>query len=299
MKQGLSLEAYRASKGFDAVQTPTVERKKLRPEKLTGYTRRAHEKGVSLEEYIRRRNEKYAAKQGAKLGDTPGNELAASATASGNANSTEALKQRPTAMLASPSSGDNDLGFVVDTAGDDSLAVKPPTGDAVEVNRVPLAIVDAEGDATHTVDHTQAPFPLDPSLWEAIKPKDMPKPMRKAREGEGGAVTEAAKKKDKGQRKVEARESFAKDILARSRKAKTSDCGASVTIDGVANVPLVKLKSREGKFSREETALARTVARTVLKDEKREAKTKKGKGKGWKKRERVDREKGCGISNGS
>ena len=203
------------------------------------------------------------------------------------------------------------FGFIVDTAGDDSLAVKAPgTGPDGPL----LAMVDTEGDATYTADRANMPIPLDPRVWEGIKPKDMPKPMRKARQQWMKQRREERKarqladkppkppKKSKGQRKVEARENFVKQILFHSRKALIAGTNmnndTAVTIEGVEGVPLVKLQSREGIFKKDEVALARTVARRVLRHVKREEKAKNGKGKGFKKRERSAKEaaRNAGIS---
>ena len=71
-----------------------------------------------------------------------------------------------------------------------------------------------------------------------------------------------------------------------------------VAIDGVQNVPFVKVESTHGIFKKDEINLARTVARRVLRTVKREERAKNGKGKGWKKRERAAKEaaRNAGIS---
>ena len=64
------------------------------------------------------------------------------------------------------------------------------------------------------------------------------------------------------------------------------------TIDGIENVPLVKVESQGGqKASKTEVSLARTVARRVQRNVKRAQKAEKGKGKGWKKQQKIDAEK--------
>ena len=49
-------------------------------------------------------------------------------------------------------------------------------------------------------------------------------------------------------------------------------------------------ESTEGKSSKFETSLARTVARRTEGDEKRAERAKEGRGKGWKKRERSEKQ---------
>ena len=69
LKHGVSLEGYKSAIANGEVLPVEVERKKIAPEKLAEYQKRAAEKGVSLEQYIRKREEKNAAKQTEKLGN--------------------------------------------------------------------------------------------------------------------------------------------------------------------------------------------------------------------------------------
>lgn len=61
-KMGLDLHAYRAKLASGEVQTPKLQKNKISQEKMQEYAKRAAEKGISVEQYIRRREEKYAAK---------------------------------------------------------------------------------------------------------------------------------------------------------------------------------------------------------------------------------------------
>ena len=253
-----------------------VDTKHLSPEKLAEYTTRAGRKGMSVEDYIRRRADKRASKQ---------------------------------AKTSAAETDDEELDFVIDTTGDSSLAVKAPGGIPVGAGN-DMYVADTEGDATLHSGSGNEPVPLDPRIWKGIKPKDMPKPMRKARkewmkarrEEKRGQNDQAeplqTPKKSKSERKVEARDNFVKQLLFRSREAlrNGSNEDASTTIEGVENVPLVRVKSNEGSFSKEEIALARTVTRRVLRDVKREEKAKLGKGKGHKKRSAKEAARETGIS---
>lgn len=53
-------------------------------------------------------------------------------------------------------------------------------------------------------------------------------------------------------------------------------------------MPLVHVESTQGKSTKDEVSLARTVARRMQRDEKRAEPGEKGKGKGWKKREKSE-----------
>ncbi|EMC99300.1 hypothetical protein BAUCODRAFT_146262 [Baudoinia panamericana UAMH 10762] len=226
------------------------------------------------------------------------------------------------------------LGFVVDTAGDATLGQLAPslskkvrkqgepdplfTGAVSHiVDKKPLAIVDTEGNETFRWE-PHMPVPMDPRLWQGVVVKELPKAVRKvrrdwmaarraekkSRESQGSKAP--LQKKSKGQRKVEAREDFVKKVLHESRQAvKNAPDGVRpaeiyVSIDGINDVPLVKVESLYGPFKKGELALARTVARRVLRNVKRALKAEKGKGKGkgWKKRERAakDAATNAGIS---
>ena len=60
-------------------------------------------------------------------------------------------------------------------------------------------------------------------------------------------------------------------ILIESRKLRRAGDGKqTATIDGVKNVPLVKVQTKHGTFTKDEMASARTIARRMLKSEKQE-----------------------------
>lgn len=106
------------------------------------------------------------------------------------------------------------------------------------------------------------------------------------------AATRKAAKISRGAHKIEQREAFLRAILHASRDAlkRNGVWGGHADVAGTENVPLVQVESKEGKFSKFETSLARTVARRVQSDEKRAERGKEGKGKWWKKRERSERQ---------
>ena len=311
MKHGMSLDEYRAALSKGEVHPPRVERKNIPLEKLAEYKERADEKGMELEEYITRREEKKAAKESEKLGNPFQRDIHAAAQSGADyipAEPEPVPAQRSVSVTMgdsangvgeAPPPDSNGLGFVVDTTGDANLANQSHS-------LKPLAIIDMQGNETLQW-ASNMPVPLDPRIWEGKKVKDLPKAVRKARKEFMAARREAKKsaaiqgkktptqKKAKGQRKVEAREAFVKQVLFESRKAlRTAGSGGKVegmvTIDGIANVPLVKLETREGMFKKNEVGLARTVARRVLRNVRRQQKAEKGKGKGWKKRERSAKE---------
>lgn len=66
-KRGLTLEEYRHQAASGGVRLPAVDTSIVDASKLVEYQKRADEKGISLTAYIKRREEKYAAKQGEKL----------------------------------------------------------------------------------------------------------------------------------------------------------------------------------------------------------------------------------------
>lgn len=296
MKHGMSLEQYRDALARGDVHPPDIEKKDLPREKLAEYRKRAEDKGVSLEQYIKRREEKKAEKIGEKLGNPflqdlyDKDELRGEIIIAGSNGYHEGGDD-----VAMPDA-DRTLGFVIDTVGE---------GGAVQQPAKPLAIVDTAGNDTYD-DTANLPVPLDPRLWEGKKISDLPRHIRKARK-EWMALRRTERKqakleakatqsksstappKTRGERKTEAREAFVKQILFNSRK-ELSRTGmpphGAMTIEGVEGVPMVKVESRTGMYSKFEISLARTVARRVLRNVKREEKAKKGKGKGSKKRER-------------
>ncbi|EME83002.1 uncharacterized protein MYCFIDRAFT_90189 [Pseudocercospora fijiensis CIRAD86] len=165
--------------------------------------------------------------------------------------------------------------FVIDLDGDAALNRLPP-GEHV---------VDSEGSIRFTIEPGM-PVPLDPAIWDGIKVKTLPRPVREARrewmenkrEARKAEKTKKSTDKSKNERKLEKIERLCIRILIESRKAKGS---GTVTIGGLEDVPLVKVKTQAKEpFSKEEMGLARTVARRVLKEQKRQAESdgkKKGK----------------------
>ena len=331
MKHGMSLEEYREALAKGEVHPPKLEKKDIPPEKLAEYQKRAEDKGIKLEEYVKRREEKYAAKQAEKLGNPFQQDILEAAQSGAEyIGATPEHEQRSVSdSMGGPVMGvgappPNEVGsFVVDTIGDASLAnqltnpslANQPTAFSKQAivaisDGQPLAIVDTQGNETFKW-QPNMPVPMNPRIWQGQKVKDLPKAVRKARkewmrvkreEKKSDAiqgVKKAPQKKAKGARKVEAREAFVKQVLFESRKAiRTGQGSGMVTIEGIANVPLVKLETREGMFRKGEVSLARTVARRVLRNVRRAQKAEKGKGKGWKKRERSAKEaaRNAGIS---
>ncbi|TKA76840.1 hypothetical protein B0A55_04638 [Friedmanniomyces simplex] len=280
-KQGMDLSRYRRAVAAGELQDSSVEVKKktLSDEKLQEYTKRAQEKGISIEEYIKRREEKYAAKQGEKLGQE---------------------------TAAPPASG---LGFVIDTAGDANLTTDPPAkrikdkdlpqlpdfaNALVSISKnEPVLITESDGTETFRWDPS-LPMPQDPQLWQGVIIKQLPKLVRKARREwmavrreakKAGNPSKPAQKKSKGTKKVEIREDFVWKILFKSRQfakdgAPDGKKPSEVRTDvgGINNVPLVTV-APVGTFTKGEIASARTVANHMLKVEKREMKATKGEKK--------------------
>lgn len=313
MKHGMSLEEYRTALSKGDVYPPCVEKKKIPPEKLAEYNARATEKGISLEDYIRRREDKNAAKQSEKLGNPFQRDIVDAAKTGMEYIAAEPEQENVSNPNDVDSTASAGLGFIIDTEGDDKLASFPDRARAVIREGKPLAIVDTAGNETYSYTPNM-PVPLDPRIWEGRNVKDLPKAVRKARRDwmavkreekksratENGAHKKLSQKQAKGQRKIAAREAFVKQVLFHSRNALRENASASgmVTIDGVQNVPLLKVESTHGIFKKDEINLARTVARRVLRTVKREQRAKDGKGKGWKKRERAMKEaaRNAGIS---
>ena len=310
-KLGLSLVRYRRAVAAGELQDPSAVAKKdaLSSEKLKEYTKRAKEKGVSVEEYMKRREEKYAVKQGGKL------------------------YQDPAALAA------NDLGFVVDTAGDDTLATDslakrikdtdlrnlpdltvdtadkyalatdllvertkntepvqlPDFADALTkiANNEPVVITEPDGTETFRWDPSM-PVPHDLRLWQGVIVKQLPKLVRKARkdwmavhraERKLGNRLRAGQEESERARMVEIREDLTWRILLKSRLAE-DEAGPGVempsevrtNVELLENVPLVAIAPAE-TFSKREIMSARSVATHILGMEEPETKAKQGKAK--------------------
>ena len=282
MKHGMPVDNYKTALANGEVHSPYIEKQNVAPAKLAEYQKRAAQKGITLDEYVRKRAKKTAEKKSEKLGNPYQQDM--TKTEDRDMEYIEAFPKQPDSS--------DDIAFVVDTVGEDGSK--------------PLAVLDTAGDNT-LVYKGSMPVPLDPRIWEGKVVKDLPKEVRKARRAwlaarrqekkaranaEGRGKSRPADFKPKGVRKVEAREAFVRKVLFESRNAlkQNGSAGGSTTIDGVENVPLVKIESTTGIYPKSEVALARTVARRVLRNVKREEKAANGKGKGWKKRERSDKE---------
>ncbi|KAK5730680.1 hypothetical protein LTR15_000617 [Elasticomyces elasticus] len=227
-QHGTDIAIPRREVQADKVRVLSVEEKKskLSPEKFQEYLDRAREKEISIDEYIRRRVQKHAIKQGEKLG------------LSSNATATEE-SDLPVETTA------NSIGFVVDTTGDESLAIKPPKmKKEKDLPQLPefaealakigrneaVVITDDLGEEIFRWD-SSIPVPHDKRLWQGVEIKTLPKIVRKARKEWMAIRTEAKKqgldpgkvengevtlKKSKGTRKVEAREGLLWKILSRA-----------------------------------------------------------------------------------
>ncbi|KAK5702703.1 hypothetical protein LTR97_003649 [Elasticomyces elasticus] len=279
------------------VRVLSVEEKKskLSPEKFQEYLDRAREKEISIDEYIRRRVQKHAIKQGEKL------------CLSSNGTAIEELDP-PVVTTA------NSLGFVVDTTGDESLATKPPKmKKQKDLPQLPefaealakigrnesVVINDDVGEEVFRWDPS-IPIPNDKRLWQGVEIKTLPKVVRKARKAwmavrreakkqglDPGKVEkrEATLKKSKGTRKVEAREGLLWKILLKSRqyakdgKLEGKKAGEiKVEVAKYKDVPLVQVGGG-AEFTKGEMSLARTVATRILKREKTDGKGEKGEKK--------------------
>ncbi|KAF2483426.1 hypothetical protein BDY17DRAFT_297414 [Neohortaea acidophila] len=206
------------------------------------------------------------------------------------------------AVVANGDAEDRSEGFVIDTEGDENLTNPHTQAKVPSANSRPLAGLEPAGDESY-IYIPGRPVPLDPRIWEGKVVKDLPKAVRKARRDwmaakreakkvRAGRALPAAPKVSRGQRKIEEREALAKQILLHSRRETqgAGDGSGMVALGGVQDVPLVKVQSTLGGFSKEEVALARAVARRVLKNVKREERAKKvskDKGKGYKKRKQA------------
>jgi hypothetical protein len=305
MKQGMSVEEYREALANGKVFTPEVMKKNLSPEKLKEYQARAAAKGLKLEEYIRQREAKNTARKSLKMENSWQKDISVKKHEGMNGDGSGDVMME---------GGRDGPSFIIDTEGDSRLENANGTLEPVSHTRgilgdstnQPVAVVDTAGDMAFA-GQSNMPVPLDPRIWEGKVVKDLPKAVRKARqqwmanrrlerkqlklERKTGKKVTLEPKKSKGQRKVEAREAFVHQVLDLSRKKLLSGGYANyTTVEGVENVPLVNVTSTEGKFKKEETDLARTVARRVLRNLKREERASKGKEKGYKKRERREKD---------
>ncbi|KAK3114318.1 hypothetical protein LTR53_007491 [Teratosphaeriaceae sp. CCFEE 6253] len=118
-KRGMTLPDYRRALAAIEVVPPRPEKRVVSESKLREYTTRAKEKGISVDEYVQRREEKYAAKQAEKLSRLTAK--TAPDTAAGTQGEAAAV---PCTSLVETKSRAGDLTFVADTVGDVSL-VKP------------------------------------------------------------------------------------------------------------------------------------------------------------------------------
>ncbi|KAK5121259.1 hypothetical protein LTR85_005425 [Meristemomyces frigidus] len=299
-----------AAEAPEANLTESVSKpRKLSSAKLAEYTKRANDKGLSVEAYIARREQKYAAKQAEKSKREPEHQDRMVEEAGPEGIATPVEPASNTAPSANAPAGERPL-FVIDTAGtelrnidpeDPNLGLKATSAIGRETE---FAVVDAAGNESLRW-APGMPIPLDPRIWAGVKPNELPKIVRKVRKdwmavrreekkqrklaafpSKNGGVQE--EKKAKGQVKVEKRELFVRNILNESRrKAGGSEEGSTSTIDGVDDVPLVKVGTSQGAFTKDEVARARTVARRTLRMAKREDRAAKGKEKGYKKRDKA------------
>lgn len=82
-------------------------------------------------------------------------------------------ERKPPRGTDSSSSASNDGGFAVDTEGDTGLEGRNTSADS-------MSVIDSNGNVRYTCKPGQD-VPLDPKIWTGIKPKLLPKPIRKAR----------------------------------------------------------------------------------------------------------------------
>ncbi|GAB1736958.1 hypothetical protein NU219Hw_g326t1 [Hortaea werneckii] len=153
-KRGLSLEQYRSKVAIGALKAPVAEKKKkeLSSKKLGEYKKRAQEKGVSLEVYMQRRDEKNAAKL-IQTDNSASTLPIVIDTAKGAPAHLTLRTSEPDSSLRACQAIERDMAFVLlDGAGEKSLSWKP--GDVV---------------------------PADERLWAGIAIKELPKSVRKAR----------------------------------------------------------------------------------------------------------------------
>ncbi|SMR41558.1 unnamed protein product [Zymoseptoria tritici ST99CH_1E4] len=184
------------------------------------------------------------------------------------------------------------LGFVVDTTGNPSLL---KSADLPSAGKKGLHVYEPDGSIRYTVT-PDAPVPLDPTIWEGVDIKTLPKAVREARRtwmAEKRGVRKTAKPghkasrnadkgkdKDKAQRRDEERKEHERKLLRESRKA--AKHGGSAGEDA-PRFPLIEITTTSGPFTKEESAIARRTVRSTLKKEKRAAKEEAGRSKKSKK----------------
>ncbi|KAI7552326.1 hypothetical protein KC331_g1956 [Hortaea werneckii] len=153
-KRGLSLEQYRSKVAIGALKAPVADGKKkeLSSKKVEEYKKRAQEKGVSLEVYMQRRDEKNAAKQ-LQTANATSNLPIVIDTPNGNPGTLTLRTSEPDSSLRACQAIERDMAFVLlDEAGEEVFSWKP--GDVV---------------------------PADERLWAGIATKELPKSVRRAR----------------------------------------------------------------------------------------------------------------------
>ncbi|RMY63202.1 hypothetical protein D0863_10713 [Hortaea werneckii] len=150
-KRGLSLEQYRSKVVVGAIKAPVAEEKKkeLPCKKLEEYKKRAQEKGVSLEDYMQRRDEKNTAKQLQNDKSLP----FVIDTPNGTPGTLTLRTSEPDSSRRACQAIEREMAFVLlDEAGEKTLSWKP--GDVV---------------------------PADERLWAGVVTKELPKSVRRAR----------------------------------------------------------------------------------------------------------------------
>lgn len=247
-KRQAKLAAREESK--DSAYSTDEAKEDISPAKLAKYEAKAAAKGISVEQYVRERESKKAAKV-----------------------SQETITSSEPAPM-----------FFVDTDGDTALATSNPELSSAD------RVIDAEGKIRYTVvPEIPVPLDpkiwegvnvktLPKAVREARR-QWMDK-NREARKAAKSGVSKKVKDKSKGEKKMERIEKLLIKILVQSRKA--GGTGVA-TIDGIEAVPLVKTTTTDGAFSKDEMSLARTAARRALKNQKRGEEShgkKKGRSKG-------------------
>jgi hypothetical protein len=314
--------------------------------KLEQYRERAKEKGLTVADYVARRQQKKKALDAAKEREALLKKWEGDSGEVIADDSALASEKAAAAAAEDEDASDGGVGFVIDTAGDEKLEFKvsstraafesenkpkpleimkdlrdaasnpaalkskknmTPTNlatkaiTAIQEER-PFTVVDAEGNPS--LQWTPGtPIPPDPRIWEGVTVSDLPRRIREARKNYMAIQRLERKKaedpnyrktatKARAARKIEAREKFLHAILHASRDALKQNgvWGGYATVLGRENVPLVHVEGTEGRFSKHEISLARTVARRTQRDEKRAERAAEGKGKGWKKRERAEKQ---------
>lgn len=138
-------KASKSAKRKERMEQKSTNNSTISAEKAARYAERAAAKGVSVEDYIRRRDEKSAAKK-------------------------------------SPSSSSSEaaVDFVVDTTGDSTLKSQAMLTSTPVVTTSSLDVIDKEGNIRYTV-IPGIPVPLDPTIWTGVDVKSLPKAVRRAR----------------------------------------------------------------------------------------------------------------------